>query len=118
MAPPRSSTPNSSPSDPVCDQASPYYVHPSDGPSSFSITPVLSGSNYHSWVQSMRVTLGGKMQFDFVDGTIPIPTDPFEPSFLCQDSMEHVGSFLDYALCIRIHLSFDSVHGERHLCLE
>jgi len=30
-----------------------YYVHPSDGPSSVTATPVLNNSNYHSWARSM-----------------------------------------------------------------
>ncbi|MCI87595.1 receptor-like serine/threonine kinase, partial [Trifolium medium] len=60
------------PVDPVLDQTSSFYVHPSDGPSSVAVTPVLTGSNYHSWVRSMRRALGGKMKFDFVDGSIPV----------------------------------------------
>jgi len=28
------------------DSDSPYYIHPSDGPSSLIITPKLNGSNY------------------------------------------------------------------------
>ncbi|MCI40253.1 receptor-like serine/threonine kinase, partial [Trifolium medium] len=47
-----------------------YHVHPSDGPSSVSITPVLTHSNHHAWARSMRRALGGKNKFDFVDGTI------------------------------------------------
>ena len=81
MAPPRNTASASSSLDPILDPTSPYYVHPSDGPSSISITPVLNGSNYHSWARSMRRALGGKMKFDFVDGTIQIPTDSFDPTF-------------------------------------
>ncbi|RHN39409.1 putative gag-polypeptide of LTR copia-type [Medicago truncatula] len=65
---------------PTIDPLSPYYVHPSDGPTSVSITPVLTGSNYHSWARSMRRALGGKMKYDFVDGSIPVPTD-LDPLF-------------------------------------
>ncbi|MCI58573.1 receptor-like serine/threonine kinase, partial [Trifolium medium] len=63
------------PVDPVLDQMSSFYVHPSDGPTSVAVTPVLTGSNYHSWARSMRRALGGKMKFDFVDGSIPVPID-------------------------------------------
>lgn len=63
------------------DQTSPYFVHPSDGPSSVTVTPLLNGSNYHSWARSMRRALGGKMKYEFVDGTIPPVTDSFDPSF-------------------------------------
>jgi len=61
----------------LLDQSSPYFVHPSDGPSSVMVTPVLNGSNYHSWARSMRSALGGKMKFEFINGTIPQITDFF-----------------------------------------
>jgi len=32
----------------LVDQSSPYFVHPSDGPSSVTISPILKGSNYYS----------------------------------------------------------------------
>ena len=66
--------------DPSQQPGNVYYVHPSDGPSSVAITPVLNNSNYHSWARSMRRALGGKNKFDFVDGSIPVPTD-FDPNF-------------------------------------
>ncbi|GAU20493.1 hypothetical protein TSUD_130510 [Trifolium subterraneum] len=69
------------PMDPASDPSSPYYVHSSDGPSSVKVTPLLTGSNYHSWSRSMRRALGGKLKLEFVDGTIPVPADQFDPSF-------------------------------------
>jgi hypothetical protein len=54
------------------DQSSPFFVHLSDGPSSVTVSPVLDGSNYHSWARSMRRVLGGKMKYGFFDGTILI----------------------------------------------
>jgi hypothetical protein len=66
--------------DPSQQPGNVYYVHASDGPSSVAITPVLNNSNYHSWARSLRRALGGKNKFDFVDGSIPVPTD-FDPSF-------------------------------------
>jgi hypothetical protein len=77
--PPRVAPPP--PTDPSCDPSSPYYVHSSDGPSSVKVTPLLTGSNYHSWARSMRRALGVKLKFDFLDGTIPMPVDAFDPSF-------------------------------------
>ena len=44
------------------NHSSPYFVHPSDGPSSVTVSPVLDGSNYHSWARSMRRALSGKMK--------------------------------------------------------
>lgn len=82
MAPhPRNNASASNSSDPNQDIDNLYYVHLSDDPSSISITLVLNGSNYHSWARSMRKALGGKMKFDFVDSTIPVPTNSFDPSF-------------------------------------
>ncbi|MCI24574.1 retrovirus-related pol polyprotein from transposon TNT 1-94, partial [Trifolium medium] len=80
VAPTRASSSTNS-IDQMHEQSSPYYVHPSDGPSSVTVKPVLTGSNYHSWARSMRHALGGKMKYEFVDGTIPVVTDPFDPTF-------------------------------------
>jgi hypothetical protein len=78
----RAGVSNPPPLDPQLDQTSPYYVHPSDGPSSVSITPKLNGSNYHAWARSMKRALGSKMKLNFVDGSIPPVVDSFDPSFL------------------------------------
>ncbi|GAU18579.1 hypothetical protein TSUD_325710 [Trifolium subterraneum] len=73
--------PRVAPSEPQLDHSSPFYVHPGDGPSSVAITPLLTGSNYHSWSRSMKRALGAKMKLDFIDGTLPVPVDAFDPSF-------------------------------------
>ncbi|GAU21388.1 hypothetical protein TSUD_32170 [Trifolium subterraneum] len=73
--------PRVAPSEPQLDHSSPFYVHPGDGPSSVAVTPLLTGSNYHSWSRSMKRALGAKMKFDFIDGTLPVPVDVFDPSF-------------------------------------
>ena len=73
--------PRVAPTDPALDNSSPYFVHPGDGPSTVTVTPLLTGSNYHSWSRAMKRALGAKMKLDFVDGTIPVPDDAFDPSF-------------------------------------
>ncbi|GAU44958.1 hypothetical protein TSUD_28930 [Trifolium subterraneum] len=73
--------PRVAPPGPTMDHSSPFYVHPGDGPSSVTVTPLLTGSNYHSWSRSMRRALGAKMKLDFVDGSLPPPPDAFDPSF-------------------------------------
>jgi len=50
-----------------------YYVHPSEGPNSVTVTPLLTGSNYLTWSRSMKHTLGTKNKFAFIDGSVPIP---------------------------------------------
>ncbi|MCI32704.1 retrovirus-related pol polyprotein from transposon TNT 1-94, partial [Trifolium medium] len=69
------------PLEPSSDPSSPYFVHPSDVPSSVKVTPLLTGSNYHSWSHSMCRALGGKLKLEFVDGSFPVPIDQFDPSF-------------------------------------
>ncbi|MCI60210.1 receptor-like serine/threonine kinase, partial [Trifolium medium] len=71
---------NAPPPDPSQIPGNVYYVHSSDGPSSVSVTPVLTHSNYHAWARSMRRALGAKNKYDFVDGSIDVP-DEFDPSF-------------------------------------
>lgn len=58
MAPCNNASASNDQGAPTIDPSSPYYVHPSDGPTSIPITPVLTGSNYHSWARSMRRALG------------------------------------------------------------
>jgi hypothetical protein len=77
--PPRVAPPP--PPEPSSDPSSPYYVHSSDGPASVKVVPVLNGSNYHAWSRSMRRALGGKLKLEFIDGTIPVPLDDFDPSY-------------------------------------
>ncbi|MCI16888.1 hypothetical protein A2U01_0038033 [Trifolium medium] len=67
--------------DPSSDPSSPFFVHSSDGPSTVNVTPVLNGTNYHSWACSMRRALGAKLKFEFLDGSIPMPADAFDPSY-------------------------------------
>jgi hypothetical protein len=66
--------------EPTSDPSSPFFVHPSDGPSSVKVTPVLNGANYHAWSRSMRRALGAKLKLEFMDGSLPQPLDQFDPS--------------------------------------
>jgi len=81
MAPRNKDVGTSSTFEDPTDHSSPYFVHPSDGSSSVTDSPVLDGSNYHSWARSMRRALGGKMKFEFVDGSISPVFDEFDPLF-------------------------------------
>ncbi|CAJ2633614.1 unnamed protein product [Trifolium pratense] len=66
--------------DPSNNPGDVYYVHPSDGPTTVVVKPVLNHSNYQAWARSMKRALGGKNKLDFVDGTIEVPGE-FEPNF-------------------------------------
>lgn len=59
--------------DPSQNPISQYYAHPSDGPTSVAVTPLLTHSNYHVWARSMRRALGSKNKYWFVDGSIEVP---------------------------------------------
>jgi hypothetical protein len=53
----------------------PYYVHSSENSSTVSVTPQLTGDNYHSWSMKMRRALAMKNKYKFVDGSKPIPDE-------------------------------------------
>ena len=55
------------------DTNSPYYVHPSESPSSVLVTLPLDGSKYLAWHSSMKRALGAKNKLSFIDASIPIP---------------------------------------------
>jgi len=50
-----------------------FYVHPSEGPNSVTVTPLLTGSNYLAWSRSMQRALGAKNKLSFIDGSIHVP---------------------------------------------
>jgi hypothetical protein len=52
-----------------------FYVHPSEGPNSLTVTPQFNGSNYLAWSRSMCRALGAKNKLSFIDGTLPIPDE-------------------------------------------
>nr|KYP37213.1 hypothetical protein KK1_041603 [Cajanus cajan] len=58
---------------PTMNLSSPFFIHPSEGPSSVSITPVLDGTNYQSWSHAIRMALISKNKMAFLLGTIPVP---------------------------------------------
>jgi hypothetical protein len=57
------------------DTESVFHVHPSEGPNSVQITPLLDGSNYLSWSRSMIRALGAKNKLKFVDGSMEVPDE-------------------------------------------
>jgi len=69
--------------DPTLNPSGPYFIHPSEGPSSVSITPVLDGTNYHSWSKAFRMALISKNKMAFLLGALPVPlvADPFHSAW-------------------------------------
>ncbi|KAL5709106.1 hypothetical protein ACHQM5_019829 [Ranunculus cassubicifolius] len=54
----------------------PYFIHPSDNPTTVLFSPLLQGDNYPTWVRGISKALNAKNKLGFVDGSIPCPTDP------------------------------------------
>jgi hypothetical protein len=55
------------------DTESIFYVHPSEGPNTVTVTPLLTGSNYLAWSRSMQRALGAKNKLAFFNGSTPEP---------------------------------------------
>jgi len=55
------------------DSYSVFFVHPSEGPNSLTVSPKLNGSNYLAWNQSMQRALGTKNKLGFINGMILVP---------------------------------------------
>ncbi|KAK2359287.1 hypothetical protein QL285_084673 [Trifolium repens] len=57
------------------DTLNPYYMHPNENPALVLVTPLLNGSNYHSWSRSMTVAIRSKNKLHFLTGSLPRPDD-------------------------------------------
>src|SRR5262249_26101392 len=64
---------NTSVTDSIQNLSSPYYLHPNKNLALVFISPILKGSNYHSWAKAMRMALLSKNKLQFFDGTLPAP---------------------------------------------
>ena len=58
----------------------PYFLHPSESPNQILVSPIFTGSNYHSWARSMKRALISKNKFKFVNGAISKPEE-FDPMY-------------------------------------
>ncbi|XP_058761729.1 uncharacterized protein LOC131635138 [Vicia villosa] len=57
------------------DILSPYFMHPNENPGNVLATPLLSGTNYHSWSRAVQVALRSKHKLHFINGALPRPPD-------------------------------------------
>ncbi|KAL1331456.1 hypothetical protein AAHE18_12G186700 [Arachis hypogaea] len=69
---------NNQPSNLTQDTTNPYYIHPSENPTSVLVTPVLTVNNYHSWNRFFTMAIISKNKYGFLTGSIssPLPGDP------------------------------------------
>ena len=58
----------------------PYFLHSSESPNQILVSPIFTGSNYHSWARSMKRALISKNKYKFVNGTISKPEE-FDPMY-------------------------------------
>lgn len=69
--------------DPTQNPSSPYLLHAGESPATILVSPPLAanGSNYHAWARDMKRTMVSKNKFKFLDGSIVVPKDRFDPSY-------------------------------------
>ncbi|VFQ85245.1 unnamed protein product [Cuscuta campestris] len=56
-------------------RVSPYELKSADTPALVITQIKLTGENYEEWARAVRIALGAKRKFGFVDGSIPLPED-------------------------------------------
>jgi len=57
------------------DTMNPYFKHPNENPSLILATPLLNGTNYHSWSRSVTISLRSEHKLHFINGALPRPHD-------------------------------------------
>ncbi|KAF1871985.1 hypothetical protein Lal_00012204 [Lupinus albus] len=56
----------------------PYFLQSNESPAVILVTPLLNGTNYHSWARAMKISLESKNKLSFIDGSLlqPPPNNP------------------------------------------
>lgn len=71
------------------DPSHPFYVHPSESPSSQLVPIVFNGSGYAIWRNNMITSLSAKNKLGMVTGKYPRP-DPNNPYFYFWERCDHM----------------------------
>ncbi|CAO2827126.1 unnamed protein product [Amaranthus hypochondriacus] len=61
--------------DTTSDSFNPYFLASNAGPENVITPIVFHGNNYEEWCRSIRLSLIARRKFEFLEGTIPKPTD-------------------------------------------
>lgn len=71
------------------DISSPYYLGSSDNPSAILVSTVFTGVGFATWKRSMILSLSAKNKLQFVDGSLPPPSEnsPMFPKWSRVNSM-------------------------------
>ena len=85
------------------DSSNPFFLHHSDNPIAMIVWKPLNGDNYNSWKGAMMMVLSAKNKLNFVNGTLPKPSNLYDSQGLawsCCNNM--VLSWLFNSISIKI----------------
>ena len=57
------------------DSSNPFFLHHGDSPGAMIVSKQLNGENYNSWKRAMMMALSAKNKLNFVNGTLPRPSN-------------------------------------------
>ncbi|XP_026443849.1 uncharacterized protein LOC113344003 [Papaver somniferum] len=92
------------------DPSHPYFVHPSDNPTSVLVQPLMNGDNYSTWVRGITKALSAKNKLGFVNGVLIEPSsdadaenhhnwkraDDLVSSWICHSTIPQIKTTIDY----------------------
>ncbi|XP_026420354.1 uncharacterized protein LOC113316376 [Papaver somniferum] len=92
------------------DPSHPYFVHPSDNPTSVLVQPLMNGDNYSTWVRGITKVLSAKNKLGFVNGVLIEPSsdvdaenhhnwkraDDLVSSWICHFTIPQIKTTIDY----------------------
>jgi hypothetical protein len=57
------------------DSSNPFFLHHDDSTEAMIASKLLNGDNYNSWKRAMKIALSTKNKLNFVNGTLPKPSN-------------------------------------------